>query len=447
MRLPLMAVSCHLSYDRCFRRRGAPAETQGPIQTAIIVNSKISATTLTWPELEARLAVAWPDLVQFVLSQPRGGREATVDKISARVVHLKGGERVQLTHFQGSQQSHSNLTFDAALQSCAELLQSQFRRLHLFTTAADIEVKCGAQGEFSWRETAPTKVAGQTPHNRRKQYLIPEDEPCQFLIEIGVMNRDGKVLAAKYHKFRQINRFLELVDDVLPNLPTDREIQVVDFGSGKSYLTFALHHLLTRIRGRSARIVGVDRKADVIRACSRIATDLGCQGLSFEHGDIADFGSVGHVDLMVSLHACDTATDAALAQAVRWQTPVILAVPCCQHELATRFQPIAALDAISSHGILKDRFAALATDALRANVLELCGYQTQVVEFIDLEHTPKNLLIRAIRRDQPAARISENLERYRQFTQLVGIAPPYLVQALRDLLPAACGGQQDASSC
>lgn len=411
------------------------------------MNPKLSAATLTLPELEARLAVSWPDLIQFALSQPRGGSTANPDKISGRIVQLKGGERVQLTHFQGPQQSHSNLTFDAALQTCAESLQSQFKRLHLFTTSADIEVRCGTKGDYSWRETPPTKVAEQKPHNRRKQYLIPEDETCQFLIEIGVMNSEGRVLAAKYHKFRQINRFLELVDDVLPNLPTDREIQVVDFGSGKSYLTFALHHLLTRIRGRAARIVGVDRKADVIRSCSRIAHDLGCQGLRFEHGDIADFGSVGHVDLMVSLHACDTATDAALAQAVRWQTPVILAVPCCQHELATRFQPAAALEAISTHGILKDRFAALATDALRANLLELCGYQTQVVEFIDLEHTPKNLLIRAIRRDQPATRIKENLERYRQFTQLLGVEPPYLATAVRDLLPATFGSQKDSPQC
>lgn len=411
------------------------------------MNSKLTAATLTSPELEARLAVSWPDLIQFALSQPRGSSEGKADKISARIVQLKGGERVQLTHFQGSQQSHTNLTFDAALQTCAEFLQSQFKRLHLFTTSADIEVRRGTNGEFSWREAPPTKVAEQKSHNRRKQYLIPEDEPCQFLIEIGVMNSDGRVLAAKYHKFRQINRFLELVDDILPNLPAEREIRVVDFGSGKSYLTFALHHLLTKIRGRTARIVGVDRKADVIRSCSRIARDLGCDGLSFEHGDIADFGSEGHVDLMVSLHACDTATDAALAQAVRWRTPVILAVPCCQHELATRFEPIPALEAISTHGILKDRFAALATDALRANLLELCGYQTQVVEFIDLEHTPKNLLIRAVRRDQPAARIAQTLDQYRQFTQLLGLETPYLANAVRDLLPAELRGQKDSPQC
>lgn len=295
-------------------------------------------------------------------------------------------------------------------------------------------VKRGASGEFTWRSSPPTKVLADETHNRRKQYLIPEDVPCPFLIEIGVMNREGRVLAAKYHKFRQINRFLELVDDVLPHLPADRELQIVDFGSGKSYLTFALHHLLTAIRSRQVQVIGVDRKADVIRDCARIADQLNCQGLSFKHGDIAQFGSIGQVDLMVSLHACDTATDAAIAQAVHWQTPVILAVPCCQHELAASLQVAPALAAIETHGILKERLAALATDALRANLLDLCGYQTQVVEFIDLEHTPKNLLIRAIRRNPAVARTAASLESYRQLVNLLGIEKPYLQRALSDLL-------------
>ncbi len=372
-------------------------------------------------------------MIQFVLSQPRTGSD--ISKISARTVQLKDGERIQLTHFRGAQQTHSNVLPAAARATCSELLETQFEKLHVFTSTADIVVKRQRDGSFAWRASPATKVLDEQPHNRRKQYLIPEDVPCPFLIEIGVMNRDGRVLAAKYHKFRQINRFLELVDDILPHLPQDREIQVVDFGSGKSYLTFALHHLLTQIRGRAVRIVGVDRKADVIRDCSRIANELQCCGLTFEHGDIAQFGSVGQVDLMVSLHACDTATDAALAQAVRWETPVILAVPCCQHELAAQLNPDPALAAIATHGILKERFAALATDALRANLLELCGYQTQVVEFIDLEHTPKNLLIRAIRRNPPATRTEHFLNSYQQLVKLIGIETPYLETALKDLLP------------
>ena len=348
---------------------------------------------------------------------------------------MKEGERIQITHFHRAQQTHSNVPPIEARAKCCELLDSQFEKLHVFTSGADIIVKRQRDGTFACHTGPATKVLDEQPHNRSKQYLIPENIPCPFLIEIGVMNREGRVLAAKYHKFRQINRFLELVDDVLPYLPHDREIQVVDFGSGKSYLTFALHHLLAQIRGRAVQIVGVDRKADVIRDCSQIANDLQCCGLTFQHGDIAQFGSVGHVDMMVSLHACDTATDAALAQAVRWQTPVILAVPCCQHELAAGLKPDPALSAISSHGILKERFAALATDALRANLLELCGYQTQVVEFIDLEHTPKNLLIRAIRRDHPPSRTDQFVDSYKQMVALLGVEPPYLEQALQDLLP------------
>lgn len=419
----------------------------------LIVNHRPNSTAITTSDLERRLAAVWPQFIQCTFSQSRGDAAAGHDqypskspsKVTGRLIHIQGNRQIQCTAFHGAQQTHTNQTFAAALRSCVEMLQRQFQRLHLFTAGADIVVKRTRDGEFTWNEMPPTKTAVEETHNRRKHYLIPEDQPCPFLIEIGVMNREGRVLAPKYHKFRQINRFLEIVDDVLPHLPTDRELQVVDFGSGKSYLTFALHHLLTQIRGRAARIVGVDRKADVIRDCSRIATELGCAGLSFQHGDIAQFGSVGHVDLMVSLHACDTATDAALAQAVRWRTPVILAVPCCQHELAASFQPDLALESLAVHGILKDRFAALATDAVRANLLELCGYQTHVMEFIDLEHTPKNLLIRAIRREIPASRLAESWQRYQNFVRLLGARTPYLADALRDLLPPDVGSAEASS--
>lgn len=399
-------------------------------------------------EVDSRLATCWPGLIQFVLSQPHGAAGDEIpSKISGRRIQVKDGERIQFTSFLGTRQTHANLHADAARAECLALLKSRFSRLHLFTVTADIAVQANRDGTFRWREGPATKALEVQPHNRSKQYLIPEDQPCPFLMEIGVMNHAGRVLAAKYHKFRQINRFLELVDDILPHLPSDRELQVVDFGSGKSYLTFALHHLLTQIRGRAVRIVGVDRKADVIRDCSRIAKELNCRGLTFEQGDIAQFGSIGKVDLMVALHACDTATDAALAQAVRWETPVILAVPCCQHELAATLKPAPALAAIDAHGILKERFAALATDALRANLLELCGYQTQVVEFIDLEHTAKNLLIRAIRRDQSLPRSDLLTESYQQLTGLLGIEAPYLARALRDLLPDDLRGERDSPCC
>jgi SAM-dependent methyltransferase len=235
------------------------------------------------------------------------------------------------------------------------------------------------------------------------------------------MTAGGQVRRSMMHKFRQINRFLELVDDIVPSLETGRELRVVDFGCGKSYLTFALHHLLTAIHGRAVRIIGLDRKSDVVRHCAEIAGRLECRGLEFREGDIAGHQESEPVDLAVSLHACDTATDDALAQALRWQSRVILAVPCCQHELA-RSMASRELAALSRHGILHERFAALATDALRALVLEISGYSTQVVEFIDLEHTAKNVLIRAVRRDRDDPSLRDaRLAEYKALLQALGI--------------------------
>ena len=244
------------------------------------------------------------------------------------------------------------------------------------------------------------------------------------------MTAEGRVKSAMTHKFRQINRFLELVDDIVPSLPAGRELRIVDFGCGKSYLTFALHHLLTNIHGRQVRIIGLDRKADVIRHCTEIAGRLDCRGLEFREGDIVAHHEDEPVDLAVSLHACDTATDDALAQALRWQTRVILAVPCCQHELAKTIDS-RDLAPLLRHGILHERFAALATDALRSLVLEICGYATQVVEFIDLEHTAKNLLIRAVRREQTdPALLTARLTEYQSLKRNLGIETPNLERAL-----------------
>jgi hypothetical protein len=263
--------------------------------------------------------------------------------------------------------------------------------------------------------------------------LIPENVPVPFLVEAGVMTRSGKVRASKQAKFRQINRFLELVDDVLDALPPAGALRVIDFGCGKSYLTFALHHLLTVVRGREVNILGLDRKRDVVRSCARLAGKLECRGLEFRIGEIADQAIEGPVDLAVSLHACDTATDDALARAVAWRTGVILAVPCCQHELAglLRSDP---WEPLLRHGILKERLAALATDALRAQALEAAGYRTQVVEFIDLEHTAKNLLIRAVRRSGGDRR-DEALAAYEDFKQALGLGT--LVGADRIVASAA----------
>jgi SAM-dependent methyltransferase len=226
------------------------------------------------------------------------------------------------------------------------------------------------------------------------------------------MTPDGKVRSSRYDKFRQVNRFLELVDDVVPSLRTDGTLRVVDFGCGKSYLTFAIHHLLTELRGRDVEIMGLDLRDDVIDACSALAARSGTRGLRFEQGDIAGFDARGRIDLVVSLHACDTATDEALAQAIRWQAQVILAVPCCQKEAYRQIRS-SLFGPVLRHGLAKERLAALVTDTLRAQLLELSGYRTQLVEFVSLEHTAKNVLIRAVKGAPAGAETRRSYEELR----------------------------------
>ncbi|MEX1098053.1 MAG: SAM-dependent methyltransferase, partial [Planctomycetales bacterium] len=376
------------------------------------------------------------DCLALVLSGKRKDAPLDADKLTLRPVAVRGEPGYQLAWRRGGRETHENLSPREALARIEESFATSFEHCHAFTPQADYHARLRGRGRVKLTTGPPSKrPAGDfAAHDRGKRRLIPEGEPCSFLAEIGVMTPAGAVKAPMTKKFRQINRFLELVDDVVPQLPPG-PLEVVDFGCGKSYLTFALDHLLRNVRGRDLRIVGLDLKEDVIAECRRVAERLGLSHIEFRVGDIAAYEPPGRVDLAVSLHACDTATDAALAQAVRWETPVILAVPCCQHELA---RTIAAgeLSPLLRHGILKERLAALATDALRAEVLEQHGYRTQVVEFIDLEHTAKNLLIRAVRRDGAAPRDDRAAE-YRRLKELLGIEDFHLERALAEERPSS----------
>lgn len=337
-------------------------------------------------------------LISLVLSRPGADAPHRALKVRFRPLVLKTGGAVQLAYQGKRQELHENVSLDRVGAKAAELLEKAFQHAHLFTRDADYEWRRGATGEGKlWTRPPSKSLPAVVTHDRVPQRLLAEGTPAPFLVAIGVMNPAGKVLAAKQHKFRQINRYLELVNDVLPHLPAEGPLTIVDYGSGRSYLTFALYHLLARLRGREVRLIGIDRNPDVVRTSQELAARLDCPGLEFRAAEIDAFQPDGPVHLAVSLHACDTATDAALAQGIRWQTPVILAAPCCQHELANKIEA-ASFAAIHRHGILHERFAALATDALRAAALEVCGYGTQVVEFVELEHTPKNLLLRAVRR-------------------------------------------------
>ena len=255
-------------------------------------------------------------------------------------------------------------------------------------------------------------------HNRVKQYILKEGVPVPFLIDLGVMNEQGKIIHARYDKFRQINRFLEFIEDILPRLSRDREITILDFGCGKSYLTFAMYYYLHELKSYDIRIIGLDLKTDVIRKCNELAKKYQYDKLTFLEGNIADYTGAEEVDMVVTLHACDTATDFALAKAIGWNAKVILSVPCCQHEL-NRQMKNDVLSPIMNYGLLKERMAALVTDGLRAEYLKREGYDVQVLEFIDMEHTPKNILLRAVK----TGRRADNEESIRACESFLRVTP------------------------
>ncbi len=351
------------------------------------------------PAFEA--AVAGQTLVKLVLSAPMSDQKARGDapptRYTVRCVQLKDGLQLQWTARVGTQEKHENLSVRESLSRVQQLFPKVFREANLLTTTTDFQFRSRDGASVKATEKATQRTPPPVAHNREKQYLIPEGQPCPFLEAIGVMTADGRVRASMSHKFHQINRFLELVNDIVPHLPAEGELRVVDFGSGKSYLTFALHHLLVQLKQRTVRILAIDQNQDVIETCRGLCERLQLDGIEFAAQPISAVEQTEPVHLAVALHACDGATDHALAQAVRWQSDVILSVPCCQHEVAKSIAS-APLDLLLKHGILKERFAALATDALRAAALESAGYRTQILEFVDLDHTPKNLLLRAVQR-------------------------------------------------
>lgn len=359
-------------------------------------------------------------LLRAVLSKPRS-RELPA-KTTVERVDLRAGAAFRFTAQLDDRALHENLEPDEARERLGVMLADYGQGL-LQTAEADWQVL----GETVLRRP-PSRTATPRTHDRAKRYLLEEGTPVPFLVELGVMAPDGTVRRSRYDKFRQVNRFLELVDDVLPALRPEGVLRVVDFGCGKSYLTFAIHHLLAELRGREVDLVGLDLKEDVIATCAAFAERSGAAGLRFVRGDIAGFDAPGTVDLVVSLHACDTATDEALAQAVRWQADAILAVPCCQKEAYRQIES-ALLAPVLRHGLAKERFAALVTDALRAQLLELAGYRAQLVELVALEHTAKNVLIRAVK-GSPAG--PEVRQAYEELRDSLGLDP-----ALERLLSAA----------
>lgn len=334
----------------------------------------------------------------LTLSAPRRRGEELPRKQTVRPAIVQRQPVYQWELQFARQTMHVNLDAKETLERLQSLFGQSYREAYLYTLEADIIARSSGKGvHLQKRPPTRPEVPLVTSHDRAKPYLIPEGVPCPFLEALDVMTSAGHVHKAKQKKFRQINRYLEIVNDVYSSLPAEGRLSIVDFGCGLSYLTFAVHHLLTHVHRRDVDLLGIDQNPQVISRCESIAANLNLPGIRFCQGTISDFSDVGPLHLAISLHACDTATDAALAYAAQRRADIILAAPCCQHELATTIT-CPDLEPLLRQGILKERFAALATDALRATALEAAGYKTRVIEFIDLEHTPKNLLIRAVHR-------------------------------------------------
>ena len=385
-------------------------------------------------------------LIKIIFSGKRK-KSLEYSKIMLRPISVGGRVKFQAEYTYPKKVTHKNLEAAEAAGFALRLVCEEFKQVNIFTAEAEIHVlaakpekprvtrrlpgaslsggsarggsaKFGGTGSASAlcnAEAAPTGAVAAAPaptHNRAKNYILPAGVPCDFLIRLGVMGDDGTVFPRSYSKFRQINRYLEIVEDVFPYLPKDRTLKIIDFGCGKAYLTFALYHYLKVMQGRNVEIIGLDLKEDVIDFCSGVAKELGYDELKFLKGDIADYTD-DHADMVVTLHACDTATDYALIHAVAWNTKVILSVPCCQHELFKQIKNDLH-NPILKHGILKERFTEYLTDGLRGLKLESAGYDVAMIEFTSPEHTARNIMIKAVKANAAGAYAKKKREAARQ---------------------------------
>lgn len=340
------------------------------------------------------------NMLRMTISGKRHGELA--DKVKIRPVKLKEQLYFQTSVSDGKKEFHKNYEKTELLEQLDHWLRKDYRQLQMDTTTQSIQALVSKKGKATVKQkiARDMRSARVLDHNRKKRYLLEEGTPIPFLVDLGVMTAEGAIVRSRYDKFRQINRYLEFVEDILPELDKDRELTLIDFGCGKSYLTFALYYYLTVKKQYRIRMIGLDLKKDVMEHCQELAEKYGYDRLTFLTGDIADYDGVEQVDMVVSLHACDTATDYALEKALQWNAKVIFAVPCCHHEL-NRQMHSTEMNPVLKYGLIQERMAALMTDAFRADVLELEGYQVQVLEFIDMEHTPKNILIRAVKQNTP----------------------------------------------
>lgn len=366
-------------------------------------------------------------LYQIILSNPR--RKDEIFKIKIKPVMIKGKLLFQETAYEGTKVFHKNYECYEMQEHIIAVLMKDFRQCEISHRTCRATVLVSKKGKVNINckkireqtESTGRERSLQLMHNRVKNYILEEGTAVPFLVDLGVQTKEGKIIRAHYDKYKQINRFLEFIEDILPTLSKEKTVRVIDFGCGKSYLTFAMYYYLHDLKGYDVDITGLDLKEDVIDHCNSLSRKYGYEKLRFRQGDIAEYDEVRAVDMVVTLHACDTATDYALAKAVLWNARVILSVPCCQHEVNKQIHN-EELDSVLQYGIIKERMSALITDAIRANLLEASGYRTDILEFIDMEHTPKNLLIRAVKRGHADEKRKQAYRRkVKETTEFLGI--------------------------
>ncbi len=357
------------------------------------------------------------DFLSATLSNPK--EKGGITKVKVRPILKQGVLLFQCESYKNNQVFHENYEAEKVADVLTEYM-TQFKQLQMETKTIKATALVSKKGKVTIqkKQQSGCTKAVDLSHNRSKRYILEEGVAVSFLQDLGVMTADGKVVRTKYDKFRQVNRFLEFIEDILPQLAKDREVTILDFGCGKSYLTFAMYYYLHELKKYDVRIIGLDLKKDVISHCNALSEKYGYEKLKFLEGNIAEYTGVDEVDMVVTLHACDTATDFALDKAVGWNAKVILSVPCCQHELNAQMEN-ETLAPLLKYGLIKERMAALVTDALRAEYLENCGYDTQILEFIDMEHTPKNILIRAVK----TGKKKENLGQIKACEEFLNINP------------------------
>lgn len=333
------------------------------------------------------------DIIKVVISN-KANKEIKYNKISVNLKETNKGRFYQIEKFTDKQVFHENIDVESVNKKVYECLNGAYKQLSAWSDNYTYDMKISKKGKvFLGKKKSDNSKVVKKGHNKEKNYILKEGMIIEPLIDLGVFTKEGKVINSKYDKYKQINRFIEIIDDEIKKNDY-KELTILDFGCGKSYLTFVLYYYFVKIKNINVKMIGLDLKEDVIKKCNEIAQRYKYDNLHFELGDINGFKYNNKVDMVITLHACDTATDYALYNAIKWNSKMIFSVPCCQHEFNSQMKAD-ELSILTKYGIVQERIAALMTDSVRANLLECAGYKTQLLEFIDISHSPKNILIRA----------------------------------------------------